>query len=79
MRKYKLCEKIVEAPGEALTAYGIITPDGERIDDITFSRDSAQRLVRMLNENEVESCHVRDVIDDFLFEETTLSIKRYGE
>ena len=49
------------------------------VGDITFEKQSAERLVGLLNENEVELCHARDVIEDYIFNETTLEIKYYGE
>ena len=79
MGKYGLFEETIKAGNGVAAAYGVVLPDGERVGDITFSKQSAERLVGLLNENDVEPCHARDVIEDFIFEETTLIIKRYGE
>lgn len=79
MGKYGLYAEKTNGGNGAVTAYGIVMPDGETIGDITFSKQSAERLVGLLNENAVELCHARDVIDDYIFNETTLEIKYYGE
>ena len=79
MGKYGLLKERVKADNGFVTVYGVVLPDGERVGDITFSKQSAERLVRLLNENAVEPCHARDVIEDYLFNETTTEIKYYGE
>ncbi len=79
MGKYGLFEETIKAGNGVAAAYGVVLPDGERVGDITFSKQSAERLVGLLNENEVELCHARDVIEDYIFNETTLEIKYYGE
>lgn len=79
MTAYGLCTKVISDGRNLLTVYGIRLPDGREIYDITFDRASAERLVAMLNEDAVEICHAPDVIEDFLFLETTIEIKRYGE
>ena len=79
MGKYGLYAEKINGGNGVVTAYGIVMPDGELVGDITFSKQSAERLVRLLNENGVELCHARDVIEDYIFNETTLEIKFYGE
>lgn len=79
MGKYGLLEETIKACNGVVTAYGIVMPDGELVGDITFSKQSAERLVGLLNENAVELCHARDVIEDYIFNETTPDIKYYGE
>ncbi len=79
MRKYRLYAEKTKVGNKAVTAYGVVLPDGERVGDITFEKQSAERLVGLLNENTVEICHARDVIEDFVFSETTPEIKFYGE
>lgn len=79
MGKYGLLEETIKAVNGVTAVYGVVLPDGERVGDITFSKQSAERLVGLLNENEVELCHARDVIEDYIFNETTPEIKYYGE
>ena len=79
MGKYGLFEETVRLDGEEFKAYGVVLPDGERVSDITPEKRSAEKLVGLLNGNAVEPCHARDVIEDFIFDETTLEIKKYGE
>ena len=79
MGKYRLYAEKIKVGNKAVTAYGVVLPDGERVGDITFEKQSAERLVRLLNENGVELCHARDVIEDYIFNETTPEIKFYGE
>ncbi len=79
MGKYGLFEETIRAGNGVVTAYGVVLPDGELVGDITFSKQSAERLIRLLNENGVELCHARDVIEDYIFNETTPEIKYYGE
>ncbi len=79
MGKYGLYEEKLTAGNRVVIAYGVVLPDGERICDITFEKQSAEILVGLLNENAVEPCHARDVIEDYIFNETTVEIKRYGE
>ena len=77
--KYRLCEEKLKDGGNTFTAYGIVLPNGERVDGITFDKKAAERIIRQLNENSVSVAHALDVIEDFLFESTTLEIKHYGE
>ena len=79
MKKYRLYEGMTEADGADVTVYGVVLPDGRVIEDVTFEKKSAERLVGLLNDNGVELCHASDVIEDYLFNETTLTLKRYGE
>lgn len=75
--KYSLCSKRIFGESGSETVYGVILPDGERIDDITFDKKAAEGLVRQLNDNNVSSVHAIDVIEDFLFQSTTVEIKYY--
>lgn len=79
MGKYKLCEGKTKLGNRIVASYGVVLPDGEIIGDVTFKRQSAEKLVGLLNLHSVETCHARDVIENFMFEETTLLIKFYGE
>ena len=79
MGKYGLFEETIKAGNGVAAAYGVVLPDGERVGDVTLEKQSAERLVRLLNENAVEPYHARDVIEDYIFNETTLEIKYYGE
>ena len=77
--KYRLCEEKLKEGENAFTAYGIVLPNGERVGGVTFDKKAAEELVRKLNVNSVSVAHALDVIEDFVFEDTTLLIKYYGE
>ena len=76
--EYLLCEKeMKDGESNTFTAYGVVFPNGERRDDIPFNKKAAEELVRQLNDNNVSVCHAMDVIESFIFDGTTLEIKRY--
>jgi len=75
--EYLLCEKELNDGENTFTAYGVVFPNGERADDITFNKKAAEELVRQLNDNNVSVCHAMDVIESFIFDETTLEIRHY--
>jgi len=61
--------------GGYIKSYGIITEENKVVRDITDDYGDICELVRRLNRYEVEPLHLQDVIDDFLFEKYTVSIK----
>ena len=61
--------------GGYIKSYGIITEENRVVRDITDDYGDICELVRRLNRYEVEELHLQDVIDDFLFEKYTVSIK----
>ncbi|GEM_PF-2923494 len=61
--------------GGYIKSYGIVTAENTLVRDITDDYGDICELVRRLNRYEVEPLHMYDVIDDFLVEKYTLSIK----
>ena len=51
--------------GDTLTVYGI-EGAGLRYDDLSHSRERVEALVRDCNDLELEPCHLRDVVYDFI-------------
>lgn len=75
MVKYSLiCEKITIA-SNVYKCYGVSASDGEAYAKLTFDGKAAEKLVRELNEEKIELCHFKDIIDDFLAENTTTEIR----
>jgi len=64
--------------GGYIKSYGIVTEENTLVRDITDDYGDICELVRRLNRYEVEPLHMYDVIDDFLVEKYTLSIKPDG-
>jgi len=62
---YKICKKTVYFDGEFKTVYGIQS-EKITIDDITTDFESLERLVMLLNKNDVSSEHIIDIIEDFI-------------
>lgn len=50
----------------AYHSYGIITPMGLRIEDITLDLNALQQLVEAVNRLEVSELHIMDVVMDFI-------------
>ena len=64
--------------GGYIKSYGTVTAENTLVRDITDDDGDICELVRRLNRYEVEPLHMYDVIDDFLVEKYTLSIKPDG-
>lgn len=59
--------EIIDETGTPVTTFGI---SGGGIDypDLTASRERAQRLIADLNELDPETCHLDDIVSDFVGE-----------
>ena len=67
---YKVIKEhlFTEESGE-YTAYGVINTDGnEKVSDVTLNKSKIYAFVKMLNENDLQSIHLMDVIEDNLNE-----------
>ena len=74
MKKYRLMTETVEIEFERCKCYGVCASNGDAYGCLTFEKEKAQRLVKELNNENVALCHFKDIIEDFLAEETTASI-----
>ena len=63
---YKIQCKEFESEGETRTLYGVADENGFLL-DFTDDIFAAQRIVDLLNINQVEQCHVFDVVEDLLY------------
>lgn len=64
MYKTESVEKTIE--GKVTVLYGIT--DGKSISiDFTANEAEAERFADFLNENDVEPCHVPEIIEDFFY------------
>jgi hypothetical protein len=75
MAKYKLIEENVVIASQKCKCYGVCAYNGNKFNSLTFNKEQAQRFVRELNENNIELCHLKDAVDDFLAEITTSEIR----
>lgn len=71
-------EVIEDDCGEAHTAYGIHSSGGTCIRDITADGGALKRLADEINESDIEETHLHDIIEDFIFEETLVLIRKGG-
>lgn len=75
MLTYRLKEDIIyDVEGECCTVYGIeaVMPEGSVIQsfsDIFFSRNKAERLVRLCNNEKLALIHLADAVEDALTEQ----------
>lgn len=53
--------------GAVKTTYGIQC-EGMTIDDVSTNKEEVIRLIDKLNKYELSSCHLHDVIEDFIQE-----------
>ena len=63
---YKIQHKEIEIEGETKILYGAATEDGFFFDFATDA-DTANEIVKLLNENEVEPCHAPEIIEDLFY------------
>lgn len=63
---YKTEEQSVSAEDGVKILYGI-SDENRFYCEFTQSKEEAENVVKILNENEVESCHVLDVIEDMFY------------
>ena len=56
----------IEIEGKMEVVYGAANPEGFCF-DFTTDAEEADRLVDFLNKNEVELCHVPEVIEDLFY------------
>jgi hypothetical protein len=75
MAKYKLIEENVVIASQKCKCYGVCACNGNTFNSLTFNKEQAQRLVCEFNENNIELCHFKDVVQDFLDEITTTEIR----
>lgn len=73
MVEYKIfTQEVYNSACGFYTTYGIIAfDDGKRsitIGDITLNRESIEKMVYKFNENRLELCHLREAIEDFLYD-----------
>lgn len=50
----------------AYHSYGIITPNGLRIEDITLDQNALRQFVEALNRLEASELHIMDMVTDFI-------------
>ncbi len=63
---YKIRTKEIEIEGEKKLMFGVECENGVCY-DFSTDADEAKRLAIFLNENEVEFCHVTEVIEDLFY------------
>ncbi len=63
---YKAEEEKAVIEGEEVTLYGI-SDENRFYCGFTVSRETAEGVAALLNANEVESCHVTDIIEDLFY------------
>ena len=63
---YRVEKEQIEIEGSTLTVYGIADEKGF-IFDFTTELQKAEETVTLLNENNVEHCHVADIIEDIIY------------
>ena len=62
-------EHLFTEENEEYTTYGVISTDGnEIVSDVTLNKSKIYAFVNMLNENDLQSIHLLDVIEDNLNE-----------
>lgn len=62
-------ESISDETGIEHTTYGIKTINEKNpisINDITLEKDCIEKLCKILNDNEIERCHIMDIVRDFV-------------
>lgn len=60
-----ICKKSVCIEGKNATVYGVKT-ESLTIDDVSSDLASVERLVTMLNSNDISTEHLTDIIEDFI-------------
>lgn len=71
-------EDISDETGVKYIAYGIKTINEKNpisISDITLEKDCIENLCQLLNGNDIERCHIMDIVKDFVCSINTLKIK----
>lgn len=70
--QYLRINQNVDWEGQVRHTYGIVLQEGEQvldqIGDVCVDAEQTERLVSILNQNEVSSVHFRDVIYDLVSE-----------
>ena len=64
-KKYEVVESTVEIEGTVYDTYGIAYGDIV-IHDVSVDRAFVEHLVDIINENELDPVHLRDVVEDSL-------------
>ena len=65
---YKIKEVSLKVEGTDVTSIGIFD-EKEMICDLPVKTDIAKKTVKLLNDNEVERCHVFDIVEDMFYGE----------
>lgn len=63
---YKAESKEISSEGESVTVWGVSDENGFII-DFTTDYETAERFVRILNENEVERQQVAEIAEDIFY------------
>jgi len=63
---YKTQCREADVEGEAFILYGVSDEIGFYI-DFTTDKKLAERFANLLNANDVEACHVPEIIEDFFY------------
>ena len=65
MLMFTICKKSFSIDGRLETVYGVQS-DKIIFDDISPDMDTVERLLVLLNGNDIDSEHIADVIEDFV-------------
>lgn len=65
------CEKYTNCQAGEHEGYAIISRERFKrgvcsLSDVTTSRETAEKLVQLMNNNQVDLCHMQDVTEDLL-------------
>lgn len=72
-------QELFDEAGAVYTAYGIKSINDKEsifVKDITLKKDCIEKLCDMLNSNQIERCHIPEIIQDFICSINTVKIKR---
>lgn len=64
--KYCLVTEETHLDARNYISYGISSPDGNIIHDISTDRNSMERLVSQMNEGQLAPEHFHDVVENFV-------------
>lgn len=70
-----ICDVLCDEENIPYESYGVMLKSTV-ISNITTEYDFIRQLVDALESADVELCHCMDIIEDFLFEKTTVCLKR---
>lgn len=69
---YCLLQETIEDDGTERSAYGIVTPSGIRISDVSDCQERLNVFIMDLNAGQADEIHIYELVDDFVNEAAML-------